>query len=142
MKTHHKCLRLRQLIGAWCDSGFVCRTPPPLYEKVCVGDSSLPKLVRQACCCHVLLAWRTDDARDPLLSASFSGFSFRACVHLGHVRVPDLFLSHRLRIFRRVHRDMTIASAAVACHDIVVCHQRSSEPPPPPLPTYPILLPC
>ena len=47
-----------------------------MYEKVCVGDSSLPKRDRQACCCYVLLTWRADDVRDLLPLAIFRFLSF------------------------------------------------------------------
>ena len=43
----------------------------PLHEKVCVGDSNLPKRVRQVCSCYVLLTWGSGDVRDMVPSATF-----------------------------------------------------------------------
>ena len=56
---------------AWWLALVFCGAPPLLYEKVCVGDSNQSERVREACCCYVLITWRTDE---PLPLATFRFF--------------------------------------------------------------------
>ena len=79
-------------------SASLCGTPLPLYEQVCVGDSSQPKRVPQACCCHVFdhLEGRWHSRPAPLghsscgsgpLSGPWTVVLDRPGAHL-HVRCP------------------------------------------------------
>ena len=75
-----ECLRLPKLIGASRVSACFCGAPLHCTNKPALGS---PNLVRQVCCCNVLLRWRADDVRDFVPLAAFFHLLFLVGVTSG-----------------------------------------------------------